>query len=240
MSLRVRIFLLIEAALFLLLAYKVISNPATLVFCILGVLSLCWAANVRRGRILRTPLMIFGAIAVIVSVFINPVAWWMLLVAVVVVLFAGSKTVSSGGLFPWIRKQFVSVRTTEDSGDRSAQRHQWIGDIAIGQSVYEWQDENISVLTGDTIIDLGNTILPKRENVVMIRKGFGKTRLLVPIGVGVELNHSALIGKVDFAGTEHTLRNETLHLYSDDYDTAPRKLRIITSALVGDLEVVPV
>lgn len=240
MSSRVRFFLIVESALLLMLAYQIISNPATLVFGILAVLALCWASNLRRGNFLKTPLLLFGAIALVVTVFINPTAWWMVMIAILAVLFAGRGSISSAGLIPWFRKQFVSVRTTGDGEKSASGRRPWFGDIVIGKSVFEWEDVNLSILTGDTIVDLGNTILPRRDNVMMIRKGFGKTRVLVPIGVGVELNHSALVGKVQFDGAEHVLRNETLHLYSDDYDGATRHLRIVTSALIGDLEVVPV
>ncbi|WP_196246256.1 cell wall-active antibiotics response protein LiaF [Lacticaseibacillus zhaodongensis] len=240
MSSRVRFFIIIEAALFLMLAYQIISNPATLVFSILAVLSLVWANSLHRGNFLKTPLLLFGTIALVVTVFINPTAWWMIMVAILAILFAGRGSISSSGLMPWFRKQFVSVRTTGDGDKGTDGRRPWFGDFVIGQSVFEWEDVNISILTGDTIVDLGNTILPRRDNVVMIRKGFGKTRVLVPIGVGIELNHSALVGKVDFGGAQHILRNETLHLYSDDYESAPRHLRIVTSAIIGDLEVVPV
>lgn len=239
MSIRVRLLLLIEVALSLLLGYQIMSNPATLVFCIIGGLALAWAAHLRSRGILRTAVLIFGGIATVVSVFVNPTAWWMVFIAAVAALFVGNRSLSTGGLLPWIRKQFVSVRTTEEVQHHDS-RHAWFGDQVFGQSVFEWKDINVTLLTGDTIVDLGNTLLPKRDNVVMIRKGFGKTRLLVPIGVGIELNHSALVGQVNFAGRHADLRNETVRLFSDDYDVAPRRLRIVTSALIGDLEVVPV
>mgnify|MGYP000888388678 CR=1 FL=1 len=240
MSTRVRFFLFVEAVLAIYLAYQVISNPATLVFSILGVLALLWASSMKNRNFFRTAISIFGIIAMVVSIFINPTVWWMILVAVIALFVTGNKTLSTNGLVPWFRKQFVSVRSTADDGDRSNRTRPWFGDYTIGQSVFEWDDVNITVLTGDTIIDLGKTILPKRDNVVMIRKGFGKTRLLVPIGIGVEINHSAMVGKVDFADHHADLRNETVRLYSDDFDTAPRRIRIFTSAIIGDLEVVPV
>jgi predicted membrane protein len=240
MSSKARVFALIEAALALLLGYQIISNPPTLAFCILGTLSVCWANSLRKKNWMRTPLFVFGIIALVVTIFINPTVWWMLLVGVVAVLSAGRKGFGALGVFPWFKKQFISIRSTEDGGEHTAQKRPWFGDFVVGQSVYEWDDVNLTLVAGDTIVDLGNTILPKRDNVIMIRKGFGKTRILVPIGVGVELNHSALIGNVTFAGKTEPLRNETVRLFSDDYETAPRHIRIITSAFMGDLEVVPV
>ena len=41
----------------------------------------------------------------------------------------------------------------------------------IGNNIYEWDDINIDLISGDTIIDLGNTLLPKEDNIIIIRKG---------------------------------------------------------------------
>lgn len=121
--------------------------------------------------------------------------------------------------------------------EKKEKKQQWLGNERIGNHVYEWDDININVLSGDTIIDLGNTILPKKDNVVLVRKGIGRTRLLVPTGIGVQLEHTALMGTVYFEDYETKLRNETLKLYSKEYNESARHLKIITNALVGDIEV---
>lgn len=46
----------------------------------------------------------------------------------------------------------------------------------------------MAILAGDTIVDLGNTLLPKEDSIVIVRKGFGRTRILVPYGIGILLN----------------------------------------------------
>ena len=57
-------------------------------------------------------------------------------------------------------------------------------------------DLNAIGLTGDINIEslgtplLGNTLLPKEDNIIIIRKGFGRTRILVPLGVAILLEHS--------------------------------------------------
>lgn len=86
----------------------------------------------------------------------------------------------------------------------------WIGNQRFGNDTYEWNDINISVLSGDTIIDLGNTLLPKEDNVVIVRKGFGKTRIIVPTGIGIMLEHSAMIGEVSFEGEHYQLKMNLL------------------------------
>lgn len=142
---------------------------------------------------------------------------------------------------PWKRKSLVVVETsstTEKNGKRM--KRPWIGNERIGNAIYEWDDINFSILAGDTIIDLGNTLLPKDESFVVIRKGFGKTRILVPVGVGVMIEHSAIRGKISFEGDSYTLKNETVKMYSDQYEESIRKIKIITNVLIGDIEVIEV
>ena len=116
----------------------------------------------------------------------------------------------------------------------------WIGNQRFGNDTYEWNDINLSVISGDTIIDLGNTLLPKEDNVVIVRKGFGRTRILVPTGIGVMLEHSTMIGVVKFEMEHFQLKNESVKLYSNDYDSAARRLKIVTNTLFGDIEVIRV
>jgi predicted membrane protein len=122
----------------------------------------------------------------------------------------------------------------------SGKKQNWIGNDRIGTQVFEWDDINVAILAGDTIVDLGNTLLPKEDSVVIVRKGFGRTRILVPYGIGILFEHATLYGKVDFDEDTQVLRNETIKIYSEDYDESPRRLKIVTNTLVGDVEVIRV
>ena len=68
-------------------------------------------------------------------------------------------------------------------------------------------------------------------------KGF---EILVPYGIGILFEHATLYGKVDFDEDTQVLRNETIKMYSEDYDESPRRLKIVTNTLVGDVEVIRV
>jgi predicted membrane protein len=83
-------------------------------------------------------------------------------------------------------------------------------------------------------------LLPKEDSIVIVRKGFGRTRILVPYGIGILFEHATLYGKVDFDEDTQVLRNETIKMYSEDYDESPRRLKIVTNTLVGDVEVIRV
>lgn len=135
-------------------------------------------------------------------------------------------------------KRYVSVKLEEPSERFDTQRQEWIGVQKIGKDTFEWDDINISQLMGDTIIDLGNTVLPNEQNTIMIRKGIGRIRVIVPIGIGVKLCHNAFIGEVKFDDQQIELKNETITMYSERFESSNKKITIISSVLVGEIEVI--
>ena len=47
-----------------------------------------------------------------------------------------------------------------------------------------------------------------------------------------------LVGNVLFEEEQFSLKNEQIKIYSSDYDENPRRLKIITNTLIGDVEVI--
>lgn len=94
----------------------------------------------------------------------------------------------------------IETRETDKKTDNVNHfiKNQWFGNQRVLDVVYEWDDINIQTGIGDTIIDLGNTVLPTGESVIMIRSISGKIRLLVPFDIGVCLEHSAIFGKLQY------------------------------------------
>ncbi|MCD5003366.1 cell wall-active antibiotics response protein [Enterococcus saccharolyticus] len=238
-----RFFFVIEALLFLLAVWQIINNVALLILLGLGILNVLWAVRRKKYTQLKNFQLIIGCLMILISLLNSPALWMMLVFGV---LFVGLKGVEISGIdFSkysfWNKKQMIMVETDEPqnhSGKKKKQ--QWIGNERIGNKVYEWDDINISIFSGDTIIDLGNTILPKNDNIVLIRKGFGRTRILIPAGIGVQLEHACFAGTVTFEAKETELHNEVLTVVSNDYYESPRRLKIVSNTLLGDLEVIRV
>ena len=237
-----RFFWIGEALLFLLAVWQIINNPPLLILLGLGILSV-YASFRRPNGKRKNFTLIAGGLMILISL-LNSVALWLMLVFGV--LFIGLKGAEISGFnFSkhsfWKKKQMIMVETTDpESHQGKRKKQQWFGNERIGNTVYEWNDINLSVLSGDTIIDLGNTILPKNDSIVLIRKGFGRTRILIPTGIGIQLNHAAFAGDVIFEESKIELRNEKITMYSSDYDNSPRKLKIVSNTLLGDLEVIRV
>ncbi|WP_265455599.1 cell wall-active antibiotics response protein LiaF [Enterococcus sp. HY326] len=240
-----RFFIVVEILLFLFGVYQVLTNPALLLLLAFGIFCVYLGLRKRkRGRgNFQSFELIFGLFMIFLGLASSPAFWIMLILAV---LYIGLKGIEISGVDItknsfWRKKQMIIVKSTEPQDhDNQKEKMQWLGSERIGDDVYEWNDINLNLLAGDTIVDLGNTLLPKDDSIVIIRKGFGRTRILVPLGVGIQLQHSALYGQIEFENTQDALKNETVTLYSSDYDQNPRRLKILTNTLVGDLEVIRV
>ena len=62
----------------------------------------------------------------------------------------------------------------------------------------------------------------------------------MPLGIAISLEHATLVGNVLFEEEQFSLKNESIKIYSNDYDENPRRLKIITNTLLGDVEVIRV
>lgn len=237
-------FLLIESLLLIVALYQLIHNIFILGLFVAG----CWLIFLNRNqqkKKKRTPLVI-GIFLTAFALMSLAGFWYMLIVAVIFLYLNYGKVFSKMDSFnfqqtPWNEKEMIVVETT-DNLPKNAKRfkRKWLGNERIGNSIYEWDDINFSIFMGDTIIDLGNTILPKNESYIVIRKGFGKTRILVPNGMGIMIEHSAIKGKIAFEEQQYVLENESVKMYSKHYEDQARTLKIVTNVLVGDLEVIAI
>ncbi|WP_044749283.1 cell wall-active antibiotics response protein LiaF [Bacillus alveayuensis] len=106
------------------------------------------------------------------------------------------------------------------------------------EHIYEWNDVNIQTGIGDTVVDLSYTLLPKGEAVIVIRHLLGNVQIIVPYEIEVSVHHSVIAGSVKiFEHSEMNIWNETLHFQTAGYDEAAQKIKIVTSMIVGSLEV---
>jgi predicted membrane protein len=236
-----RLFLIVEVSLLFCLGWQIFSNPPYLIFLILGLFSLYLHTKAKR-RLSKTFYLLFGILALVTIFLTSPFIWLMLFAAFLYFILSNHRQDKSEFLgmdwLPWTRKHFFGLHVTEPTPKHGQiTRRPWFGNQTIGQDVFAWDDVNLTIAAGDTIIDLGNTLLPKRDNIIMIRKGFGRTRILVPVGTAVQLKHTALIGAVTFNNQTFHMNNDELTLYSDDYDDNERRVKVLTNVLAGDLEV---
>lgn len=114
----------------------------------------------------------------------------------------------------------------------------FLGQQKTPPGVYEWNDVNIQAGIGDTIIDLSYTMLPKGETVIFIRNLIGNVQILVPYEYEASVQHSCLVGSAAvFENHEPRMFNQTFQLRTPGYEQAEQKVKIVTSLIVGNLEV---
>lgn len=238
-----RFFLVVESLMAVLLLWQLMENLPVAVLIFFGILLIYRGQRRRKARKRSNGPFLFGIMLVCFGLLYLPAVWFMLVFAI---LFIGLKGFEASGVTlrktPFhLKKEMIMVEGMEPQDHSGEIRKQTLfGNQRIGNHIYEWDDMNLVVASGDTIIDLGNTILPKNQNVIMIRKGIGRTRILIPSGIGIQLDCSLIFGKIIFNEEVIELRNERLSLFSKDYQLATRKIKIISNTIIGDVEVIEI
>ncbi|PMC37558.1 cell wall-active antibiotics response protein [Bacillus sp. UMB0899] len=106
------------------------------------------------------------------------------------------------------------------------------------EHAYEWNDINIQVGIGNTVIDLSDTVLPIAEAVIVIRSLVGNVQVLVPYEMELHIHHSTMAGSITiFQEAEQRVVNETVIYETAQYKEADQKIKLFTSAISGKLEV---
>lgn len=103
---------------------------------------------------------------------------------------------------------------------------------------YNWDDVNIVYFGGGNIVDLGNTIIPEGETNIIIRKFYGRTRIILPHDVGLRINYSVISGALNFESQRYDLTGENFKWVSPAYSEANRKINLVISVAFGDVEVI--
>lgn len=228
----------------LLMVYELFNNRFSIIMLAIGIGSLLLKDRTSRKN--QNILFIIGVFTILLALFSNR----MILAFIVVglLLFIGENP----EIYQLIRELLTGKKTLKNQNDFvmvdfeqtnnstfKVSRNQWIGENReTEEDIYSWEDINFTKVIGNTVFDLGNTLLPKETNIILVRQGIGKIKILVPEGVAISLNTSMLIGKVFVGEEEIDLKNETLHWYSNTYYTNTRKVKVMTNILIGEVEVV--
>ncbi|QFT90351.1 hypothetical protein FIU87_17055 [Bacillus sp. THAF10] len=181
-------------------------------------------------------LFLIGLISFIVTIF-NMMAMRFILLATVVYFIYK---------FFQAKKQPVYLEPTILEATKEVvhrQEQRWFTNKLIGKqntpdTSYIWDDINIQCGISDTVIDLSNTVLPKGEALIYIRNLVGNIQIHIPYEVELSVRHSGLVGSLVILEMEDkSIFNQTIHFQTEDYKDATQKVKIVTSVMVGSLEV---
>jgi lia operon protein LiaF len=209
------------------------------VFFLMITIGCMYVGRKRMPRMSGTVLFWFGLISLILLIFhmVTFRFFVFLFFVYIVVRFAQSKQKPV-----WI-KPMIQEPNNMHMEESLFQREPLLKNVLFGsqktpEHVYEWNDVNIQAGIGDTVIDLSYTMLPKGESVIVIRNFIGNIQILVPYEMELNIHHSVIVGSIAvFQRSKMKLFNETLHFQTAGYESAERKVKVLTSMIAGNLEV---
>ena len=145
-------------------------------------------------------------------------------------------------LYPMMNQEREETNLVfEDVVTVKKEKNRWFGNLHHFSSYQtcRFDDINLFRLMGKDTIHLEHVILSNHDNVIILRKLVGTTRIIVPVDVEVSLSVNSLYGDLTFFDQpKRSLRNEQFHQETRDYLKSPKSVKILLTTMVGDVEVV--
>lgn len=229
---KVQFFLLIEAAIFTMALFDIMASETARALLLMGILLVgLWYLTGRQGY----NIYLFSAGVFFFLVFaLNPyfiVGVLLGLLYIVINFFSRYQK----------RNQYTHIFLDDQPLEANRQKNKWIGNQEHFRNQFGFEDINMVRLFGNDVIDLDEAVLVGKDNIVLIRKVFGKTKVIVPIDVEVSLSATSIYGQVGFLGlSTWDLRNESFSIHSPNYQDSHKRVKIVINSLFGDVEVVRV
>ncbi|WP_416826794.1 cell wall-active antibiotics response protein LiaF [Ectobacillus polymachus] len=190
----------------------------------------------KKGKRARGNIFLVISVFFFIGTIFSSTAFQMLLVSILV--FIGYRLYTSSD-----RPSSIKVALKEDMPNERIVRHEPFlknmlnGNYRIINETYELQDINIRYGLGDVVIDLTNAMIPEGETVIIIHGLVGNITLFVPYDLELSVHHSVMVGNIVVLGEEEKGWNQNVILRTEGYGLATRRIKIMTSLLVGDTEV---
>ena len=166
-------------------------------------------------------------------IMLNPFVIMAIFVALIYSLFL---------LYPMMTQEREETNLVfEDVITVKREKNRWFGNLHHFSSYQtcRFDDINLFRLMGKDTIHLEHVILSNHDNVIILRKLVGTTRIIVPVDVEVSLSVNSLYGDLTFLDQpKRALRNEQFHQETRDYLKSPKSVKILLTTMVGDVEVV--
>jgi lia operon protein LiaF len=127
--------------------------------------------------------------------------------------------------------------STHDVNSNSISYSNVFGDLDVKVKSNEFKGGFISTTFGDSHIDLSESVMVDGESLLRIDGVFGDVHLLPPKNCGVMVTAKTVFGDVSAMGSKKTGFAQEVVQKTEDYDTAPKKLKIYLNEVFGDVKV---
>jgi len=132
------------------------------------------------------------------------------------------------GVWLLLRPQLVSPDT--------AVRQKLLGDIHR-DGVWQVTNEEIWIGVGDVDLDMTSADIPMGETTIRIFGFVGDVDLLVPKDVGVSVSSTSFVTDAKVLSQREDGLLAPVHVVSDNYETAERRVRLEMTSFVANLRV---
>lgn len=129
----------------------------------------------------------------------------------------------------------VQKDTAFQTGEANV-RKAFIGEVHYTER-FELKDLSIQQAIGDVKIDLTKAIVQEGETVIIINGWVGDIDIYVPYDLPVIVDASVFFGELEIFDKHETGMNRHITIKSTQYDEAAKKVKIILSLFVGDIDV---
>lgn len=185
------------------------------------------------GRQGNNFLLVAATILFFFIIMLNPFVIMAIFVALIYSLFL---------LYPMMNQEKEKTNLIfEEVVTVKREKNRWFGNLHHFSSFQtcQFDDINLFRLMGKDTIHLERVILKNHDNVILLRKIVGNTKIIVPVDVEVSLSVNSLYGDLIFLEQpKHALRNEHYHQETRNYHKSTKSVKIFVTCTVGDVEVV--
>lgn len=112
-----------------------------------------------------------------------------------------------------------------------------IGDLNLMGARFELNEMTIWHGIGDVKIDLSKAIISEGETVLVINGWIGDIDIYIPYDLDVSINATVTIGDLEVLNYKQGGLNRNITLSTKDYKLSNRRVKIILSLFVGDIDV---
>lgn len=227
---KIQFFIFVEALLLTMALITVLATDFSrfVLLAILLLLLTYYYIGRQRGNF----LLVTASILFLLIIMVNPYVIAALLFAVIYGLIVAS---------PYFYKENKeTILIFNEDIEANQVRNRWLGDLHhFNRDFCQFEDINLHRFYGKDTIHLENVILSNHDNVILVRKFFGDTKIIVPVDVAISLQANSLYGDLYFMDEDHhKLRNASISLTSSDYKKANKSVKVVLSTFVGSVEVV--
>lgn len=153
-------------------------------------------------------------------------------------IYFGLKIIFDTPRFKYKGEKFELNFETGYKGSKPNKRKLWVGEAVYGMGG-AWQLDDIQIWhgIGECTVNLSSAIIPEREVFIELTGLIGEVTVLVPQDLAMKVNVDVGVGEVTVFNHNQSGTSRFISYASEDYDRAVRKVNLLISFKVGEVNV---